>query len=94
MLANLTLPQLHDHVRAMTIPVGDTLAHDAFYRLLSSYKTAETPQRLDQIATACHLRAVRQAELLPLDLIAAYARLESLARWRAAQIREDHDARR
>jgi hypothetical protein len=94
MLHDLPLPQLHERVQAMAIPPGDTTEHAAFYRLLASYRTADTPAALARIATACRLRAVRLAGLLPLDLVNAYARLEALARWRAMQLAEDFDARR
>lgn len=92
MLADLTLPQLHERVQAMAIPPGDTPQHAAFYRLLDSYRSADTPAALAAIVRTCHLRQIRLSRL-PLDLVNAYARLEALARWRAMQIAEDGDTK-
>jgi len=95
MLADLPLPQLHERVQTMA-PLTDTgsVAHDVFYRLLETYKSTDTPTRLDALATTCNARIMRDASTLPLDLLAAYGRLARLARWRARQIEEHVDARR
>jgi hypothetical protein len=94
MLADLSLPQLHEQVQEMA-PPSDTgsVAHDVFYRLLETYKSTDTPTRLHALATTCNARIIREAMTLPLDLLAAYGRLASLARWRARQIEENVDVR-
>ncbi len=95
MLGDLPLPQLHRHVQEMAPPAQTgSIAHDVFYRLLESYRSTDTPTGLDALATTCNARIIREASTLPLDLLAAYGRLASLARWRARQIEEDVNARR
>lgn len=95
MLANLPLPQLHEQVQTLDFSTASgSVAHDVFYRLLETYRSTDTPAQLDALATTCNARIMREASTLPLDLLAAYGRLASLARWRARQIEEHVDARR
>ncbi len=95
MLADLSLPpSCTSACRRWRHQETPAAWHDVFYRLLETYKSTDTPARLDALATTCNARIIREAQTLPLDLLAAYGRLASLARWRARQIEENFDARR
>ena len=87
-IADLPLPALHAAVMAAqyATDTGDA-PHDGFYRLLTSYQSADARQ-LATLATTCDRRLTRSADVLPLDLASAYARLARLARWRAEQLGE------
>lgn len=60
-------------------------AHDDFSAILITYQQcAGMSDRLDGLARLCERRAARPG--LPLDLVAAYASLAQLARWRIGQL--------
>lgn len=88
-MEGLPFAELHAAVMASHYAIcgGDTDGDDYTCMLVTYQYGAAKSDMLDTLADGCE-RRVRRYVAMPRELIAAYAALVKLARWRSAQLRE------